>query len=186
MSGKRKPRSVDWSTFTTSLTDEEVGLCTAQMGPAILSFSVLEIHVAQTLSAALGISHIDFSDALAANISAADKARLLSGAADLFGKGGAKEDAVKLKRLGSLLSELGEDRNVIAHGTLAKCDGRLLIGSIQLSARLKLSGGTEKWIFFDELDVWHARCREALDITRDLKPKMADAWARMRAREAED
>lgn len=186
MSGNRKPRSVDWSTFSTALTEDEVNACAAQIGPAILAFSVLEIHVAQTLSAALGISHVDWSDALAANISAVDKGRLISGAAGLFASGGAKAEADRMKRLSALFGELGEERNVIAHGTLGKCDGRLLIGSIQLSARLKLSGGTEKWIFFDELDGWHTRCREALDLTRTLKPKMAEAWARSRAREAED
>ena len=156
------------------------------MGPAILAFSVLEIHVAQTLSAALGISHVDWSDALAANISAVDKGKLLSGAAGLFKVGGAMDEADRIKRLCTLFGELGEERNVIAHGTLGKCDGRVLIGSIQLTARLKVSGGTEKWIFFDELGGWHKRCQEALDITHALKPKMAGAWARMRAREAED
>lgn len=183
MSGNRLPRKVDWSTFTTELTDDEVASAAAQMGPAILAFSVLEIHFAQTLSAALGISHIEIADALAANITAVDKAKLLGGAGSLFGSGGAKDEAAKIKRLCSLFLVLAEDRNVIAHGTLAKCEGRLLIGSIQLSARLKLSGGTEKWIYFDELGEWHTKCREALSLTRELRPRLADSWKGMRARE---
>ena len=185
MSGNRQERQVDWSTFTTDLTQAEIDEAVDAIGPVILAFSTLEIQIAQTLSAALGISHIHVADALTANINAVDKLKLLKGVGGVMQTDGPVPQAKKLQRLGSLFAELSEDRNVVAHGTLAKCDGRVLIGSIQLSARLKRSGGTEKWIYFDELIGWHKRCREALDLTREIKPQFADGWAKHWAAEAD-
>lgn len=185
MSGNRQERQVDWSTFTTDLTDAEIDEAVAHIGPVILAFSTLEIQVSQTLSAVLGISHMHVADALAAHINSVDKLKLLKNVVSIMQTGGPVLQARQLQRLCSLFAELSEERNVVAHGTLAKCDGRLLIGSIQLSARLKRSGGTEKWVYFDELIEWHNRLREALSLTRELKPQFADGWAKHWAEEAD-
>lgn len=178
MSGSRTARDVDWSTFTTELADEEIAQATIHIGRVIIAFSTLEIQFSRTLSGALGISELEIGDALAANVDAVHKARLLKGISGIFKSSGAESVSADMRKLCGLFLELLEDRNVVAHGTLAKCDGRLLIGSIQLSARLRLSGGTEKWVYFDEIEEWHTKCAAALKLTSELRPSFEDAWAR--------
>lgn len=178
MSGKREPRKVDWDTFSTEISEKELEEASTAVGFLMISFSLLEIHFAKTLSAALGVSRVIIGDALAANVDATHKERLLRGVSGIFKNAGAVDQAAMTRRLCTLFLELLEERNVVAHGTLGKCEGRMLIGSVQASARLRPSGGTEKWVYFDEIPHWHKRCREALNLTRDLQPIFKTAWDR--------
>ena len=105
-----------------------------------------------------------------ATIDAVNKQKFLDGFASVFTNPSAAGEDVKpdlkladrFKKLARLFQGLLKQRNVLAHGTFAKYGDRALIGSMQLSARLRANGGSDNWVWFDELPDYHARCSEAL------------------------
>lgn len=167
----------DWHKIHFEISDAELEGHLLELGRAIFAFSTLEIQIAHTLSAALGTSHLAHGEALAATIDAINKQKLLDGFASIFLNPSDGDDhlgpdpdlAERFKKLARLFQSLLVQRNVLAHGTFAKYGDRVLVGSMQLSARLRANGGSDKWVWMDTLPDYHARCAEALERASQLK-----------------
>lgn len=168
---------IDWSAINYDISSEELDHCCAELGRAIFAFSTLEIQVAHALSAALGTSKLMHGEALLATVDAVNKQKLLDGLGGIFlnPKAGGEELvpnpalAERLKKLARLFQSLLAQRNVMAHGTFAKHGDRMLMASMQLSARLKPDGGSSSWVWMDELPDYHSRCQEALTRANELR-----------------
>lgn len=176
----------DWHSINFDFSDDELECQLLELGRAIFVFSTLEIQVAHALSAALGISHLGHGEALAATIDAINKQKLLDGFASLFKAPPNGDDHLgpdfelsdRFKQLARLFQDLLTQRNILAHGTFAKYGDRILVGSMQLSARLRADGGSGKWIWMDELPDYHRRCADALSRASGLKADFQAAYSR--------
>ena len=184
------PHAVDWSTFSYDISGEELAECVFKLGEAILAFSTLEIQVARMLSAAFNTHVLPHGDALVGTVDAISKVKMLNGLASIYGSDlqGIIKDykpvpelRARLKDLAKLFEGLLKQRNVMAHGTLAKCDGRLILGSTQLSARLRANGGSDSWVYFDEMSDYHRRCRAALAAAAVLRTDFETAYGKLSA-----
>lgn len=176
--------SIDWSLVNFDFTEEELKACFEPLGRAIFGFSTLEIQVAHTLAAVLDLGGHPYGEPLLANLDAVTKQKLLDGMASILKNPRAGDPllepqpqaAARFSELARSFQGLLKQRNVLAHGTLAKYGDRVLVGSMQLAARLRADGGAEGWVWVDELPDYHRRCGETLAKAVALRDELNAAY----------